>query len=251
MANYVSRIAAVAALFTLTSCATSSSDKKSMADVRLRVGTAHLQQGNYPQALTELLTAAELDPGNPIIHNNLALAYYVREKYPEAEQHLKAALEIEPKYSDARNNLGRVYIGMKQYDQAIQELTIVVNDLTYPSPEKAQSNLALAYYKKGDYLKARDVSLAALKSDKSFCPAQSVYGLSLFFLEDYRKAVAAFERTANQCDREKEESHYYSGLSYYKLGSKEKATARLQEVITLFPEGEYADKAKNMLTIIK
>lgn len=235
----------------LNGCATSSGDKKTSAALRLRIGTAHLQQGNYPQALAELLTAVELDPNSPIIHNNLALAYYVREKYVEAEHHLQTALELEPKYTDARNNLGRVYISLKKYDEAITELTATTQDLTYPSPEKAYSNLALAYYKKGDYAKAKETSLAALKADKSFCPAQSTYNLSLFFLEDYKRAASSFEKTANQCDKEKEEAHYYSGLSYYKLGSKEKATARLQEVISLFPEGEYAEKAKNMLTIIK
>ena len=222
-----------------------------MADLHLRVGTAQLQQGNYPQALQELMIAEELSPENPVVHNNLALAFYVREKFPEAELHLKKALEYDPKYSDARNNLGRVYISMKLYDQAIQELQIVTSDLTYPTPEKSFSNLALAYYKKGDYAHGRDTAMQALQVDKSFCPAQSVYGLSLFFLEDYKKAAQTFERTVNSCQREKEEAHYYSGLSYYKMGSKEKATARLQEVISLYPEGEYAEKAKNMLGIIK
>lgn len=235
----------------LVSCATPSADKKNLSDVHLRLGTAHLQQGNYPQALSELLLAVELDPNNAVARNNLALAYFVRERYPEAELHLKKALEIDPKYSDARNNLGRVYVAMKQYDSAIVELNIVSADLTYPTPEKALSNLALAYYRKGDYAKARDTSLNALKADKDFCPAQGIYGLSLFYLEDYKKAVHAFERTANQCEREKEEAHYYSGLSYYKLGSRDKAVARLQEVLTLYPEGEYTEKAKSILGIIK
>lgn len=232
-------------------CATSQSDKKGVADLHLRMGTVQLQQGNYPQALKELLTAVELDPNSPVINNNLALAYYVRDKFKEAETHLKKAIDLEPKYSDARNNLGRVYISMKQYDQAITELTPVINDLTYPTPEKAYANLALAYYKKSDFKKARDTALLGLKAEKSFCPAQSVYGLSLFFLEDYKKSALTFEKIVNQCEKEKEEGHYYSALSYYKIGSKDKAEARLQEMVHLYPDGEYTEKAKTMLGIIK
>lgn len=235
----------------LFGCATPQGDKKSVADIHLRMGTAHLQQGNYPQALKELLTAKELDPNSAVINNNLALAYFVRDKFTEAEALLKKAIELDPKYSDARNNLGRVYISMKQYDQAIAELTPVVNDLTYPTPEKSFSNLALAYYKKGEFSKARDNALTALKSDKNFCPAQSVYGLSLFFLEDYKKAAPTFEKIVGKCEKEKEEAHYYAALSYFKMGFKDKAEARLQEMIHLYPEGEYTDKAKTMLGIIK
>lgn len=232
-------------------CGTSSQEKRVTSDLHLRMGTAYLQQGNYPQALQELLHAESLNPKNPIVHNNLALAYYVRDKYQEAESHLKKALDLDPKYSDARNNLGRIYISMKLYDKAVAELQVVTADLTYPTPEKAFSNLALAYYKKNEFSLAKDAALSALKADKAFCPAQSVYGLSLFFLEDYKKSSQMFEKTINSCEREKEEAHYYSGLSYYKLGQKSKATARLQELLVLYPEGEYTEKAKTMLGIIK
>ncbi len=232
-------------------CATSQGEKKNIADLHLRMGTSYLQQGNYPQALKELLEAVELDPKSPVIHNNLALAYFVRDKFTEAESHLKTAIDLDSKYTDARNNLGRVYISMKLYDQAIAELTPVINDLTYPTPEKAHANMAMAYYKKGEFLKARDTALLSLKSEKTFCPAQIVYGLSLFFLEDYKKAGPSLEKTVNQCDKEKEEALYYSGLSYFKIGSKAKAEARLQEMVHLYPEGEYAEKAKTMIGIIK
>lgn len=248
----LNRLIFVLLAFALFGCSSRSpsADKKETADIHLRMGTTNLQQGNYPQALQELLLAVELDPKNPIIHNNLALAYYVRDKFTEAETHLKKALDLDSRYADARNNLGRVYISMKLYDQAIVELKVVTNDLTYPSPEKPLSNLALAYYKKGDFKLAKETAYQALKVEKSFCPAQSVYGLSLFFLEDYKKSADTFEKVINQCEREKEEAHYYSALSYFKLGQKEKSTARLQEMIHLYPDGEYTEKARTTLGII-
>lgn len=232
-------------------CTTGSAKKKELAYGHLRLGTDRLQEGNYPAAFSELLKSVELDPTNPITHNNLALAYYGREKYQEALNHLRQALELNPKYSDARNNLGRVYVGLKMYDDAIRELTAVTEDLTYPSPEKGLANLALAYFQKGDYVKSRDRSLDALKADKSFCPAQATYAQSLFFLEDFEKASKVFERMTTTCELSKEMAHYYSGLCLFRLGSKSKAIGRMEQTLSLFPEGEYSERAQNMLKIMK
>lgn len=235
----------------LSSCATNSSSKKELAYSHLRLGTDRLQEGNYPAALTELLKSVELDPSNPVAHNNLSLAYFVRDKFQESLSHLRTAIDLNPKYTDARNNLGRVYISLKMYDEAIKELSLVGEDLTYPTPEKGQANLALAHFQKGDYIKARDQAMLALKGNKSFCPAQSTYAQSLFFLEDFEKAVRVFERMTTSCEAEKEMAHYYSGLCHFKLGSKSKAIGRMEQTLSLFPEGEYTEKAQNMLKIMK
>lgn len=235
----------------LSSCATQSVSKKELAHSHLRLGTDRLQEGNYPAALTELLKSVELDPKNPIAHNNLALAYYVRDKHQEALNHLRIAIDLNSKYTDARNNLGRVYISLKMYDDAIRELTTVAEDLTYPTPEKGQANLALAHFQKGDYIKARDYAMLALKSNKEFCPAQATYGQSLFFLEDFDKAARIFDRMTSACEVEKEMAHYYAGLCHFRLGSKSKAIGRMEQAVSLFPEGEYTEKAQNMLKIMK
>lgn len=239
------------AMFLLSGCSTTSNSKKELAFSHLRLGTAHLQEGNYPAALSELLKSVELDPSNPVAQNNLALAYFVREKHEDAMKHLKTAVELNSRYTDARNNLGRVYISLKMYDDAIRELSIVVEDLTYSNPEKGFANLAMAHFQKGDYIKARDTSLRALKAQKDFCPAQSIYGQSLFFLEQFDRSLRVFERMVTSCEAEKEMANYYAGLCHFKLGSKSVAIGRMEQNLSLFPDGEYAERARNMLKIMK
>jgi len=231
-------------------CATSES-KKDKSQIYLRLGTNHLLKGNYPQALASLLQAEALDPEDSVIQNNLGLAYFVRKEFSFAETHVKKALQIDPKYSDARNNLGRIYIEIARYNDAINELTQVVKDLTYSTVEKAYVNLGLAYLKKGDSSTTIQNFRKAIDANNKFCPAHNYYGQALFALQKYELSVDSFELALKLCNNDYDEAHYYSGLSNYKIGQKEKATARLEEVIKMYPDSEWATKAKAMLKIIR
>jgi type IV pilus assembly protein PilF len=225
--------------------------RQEQAQLHLRIGTSLLIKGRYPQALAELLEAENLDGSDAVIQNNLGLAYFVRHEYDIAETHIKKAIEANPKYSDAKNNLGRVYIELARYDDAIRELNLVTKDLTYPNPEKAYVNLGLAYLKKGDSQTSQGMFKKSIEANSRFCPGYNYYGQSLFQQQKYELAIDAFESALKLCNNSYDEAHYYSALSYFKIGEKEKAQARFQEVIKLYPSSEYAAKSKAMLKIIR
>ena len=48
-----------------------------------------------------------------------------------------------------------------------------------------------------------------------------------------------------------DEPHYFSGLTYYKLGKTTSAIARMEEVVQLYPQGHYAKRAESMLKLMK
>lgn len=234
----------------LTSCATSAKDEK-RAELLLSSGTGYFLKGNYPAALRELLDAEKLDPKNPVIQNNLALVYLVRDRLELAEKHIRRALEISPKFADARNNLGRVLIEQGRIDEAIRELNIVLDDLTYGQPQKAYSNLGLAYFRKRNFTQARDKFAEAVKLQREDCLAQTYYGRSLFELGDFTNASITLDNAVELCkNAQPDEPQYFSGISYYKLGQTEKAVARMEEVIRVYPKGKYAKKAESMLQIM-
>jgi type IV pilus assembly protein PilF len=239
------------ALVALLGGCSSAEDKRDEAQLHLRIGTAHLMKGHYPQALGELLEAESLDPNDAVIQNNLGLAYFVRKQFDEAEQHVSKALAINPRYSDAKNNLGRVYIELTRYDDAITVLNQVTRDLTYPSPEKAFVNLGLAYMKKGELNAALTTFKKSLEANNRFCPAYNYMGQTHFQQQKYQDAIDDFETALKLCNGNYDEAHYWSALSYYKAGQREKAQARLEEVIKLYPDSEYAPKAKSMLKIMR
>jgi Tfp pilus assembly protein PilF len=103
-------------------CGSFSSSDKGLAVRYLQVGTSQLESGNFPQALSSLLKAESLDSDNPVIQNNLGLAYFVRDHFKEAIDHIQKAIEIKSDYTDAYNNLGRVLIEVGDYQKAIAYL---------------------------------------------------------------------------------------------------------------------------------
>lgn len=235
----------------LSGCATWGEDKKK-AELHLRLGTSQLESGNYPYALRELLEAEKLDSSNPVTQNNLGLVYFFRERYDLAEKHLRNAINMDEKYSEARNNLSRVLIEEGKYAEAEKELRIVLNDLTYASPDKAYINLGLAKFNQKDYMAARNAFSKVLSKNQDDCISSTYFGRTFFETEDYSRAAEALDRAIGFCQKNLyDEPHYYSALAYYRLGEKSKSVARFEELIKYYPDGKYREKAKGMLSLIR
>lgn len=216
------------------------------------MGTTQFSNGNYPQAMSDLLKAEELDPRNPAIQNNLGLVYFMRQRYDLAEKHLRRALSINSKFTEARNNLARVLIEVGKYKEAEKELKTVLDDLTYPSIDKAYINLGLAQFNQKNFVQSKESFLRAMNASRDDCVANAYYGRSLFELKDYEAAAPALDTAIGFCQRAVyDEPHYYSALTYYRLGQKEKSVARFSEIIKLYPEGKYRDKSRAMLDLIR
>lgn len=104
---------------TILGCAEDRALRKRQAQAKQDLGRSLLAQGNYTAGLGELLEAAKIDPENPEIQNELALAYREMELYPKAITHFNRAVELNPDFSEAYNNLGTVYLILKKWDPAI------------------------------------------------------------------------------------------------------------------------------------
>ena len=226
-------------------------DNKKRASLYFQIGNDLLEQKNYPDALTNLLEADKLDPENPYIMNSLGMLYFAREKYDLAANYIQRAIKADPKYTDARSNLGRIYIAQGKYERAIAETKRALKDLTYNQPEKAHTNLGLAYFRKNNFKDAREQFLQALKLNKDYCPAYNHYGKTLMKLKQFDDASGVFDRGIKVCQHSPEEVHYLSGLSYYQRGKKDMALIRLKEVAKLYPGSEYSEKSRSLLKVIE
>ena len=234
----------------LASCVSSVNNER-RAGFYLQIGLDNLNQKNYPEALTHLAEADKLSPNNPVILNALGSFYLAHRKYATAIDFTRRALQINPNFTEARNNLSRIYIAQGHYDRAIVETKRALKDLTYPYPERVQTNLGLALLRKNQYPKAKAQLQSALKTNKDYCPAYSYYGQTLMKLKQYEDANAIFDRGIKVCQDSPEEVHYLSALSYYQNGKKEMALVRFREVTKLYPTSEYAEKSRSLLKVIQ
>jgi Tfp pilus assembly protein PilF len=216
------------------------------------MGASNIEGGNLPAAMSALLKAEELDPNNAVIQNTLGVAYFMRQHNELAEKHLRKALDINKRYSEARNNLSRVLTEEGRYKEAAKEAHIVLDDLTYPGVDKAYINLGLAQFNDKLYTEAKESFLRAINTTRDNCLANAYYGRSIFEMKDYEKAAPALDNAIGFCQKSLyDEPHYYSALTYYRLGQKDKSVARFEEIVKFYPEGKYRDKAKAMLALIR
>jgi len=222
------------------------------AALYLKIGASQIENGNHPAALSALLKAEELDKTNPVIQNTLGITYFSRQKNELAEKHFRQALALNDKYSEARNNLSRVLVQQGRHQEAEKEVRIVLEDLTYTSAEKAYINLGLSQFNRKLYADAAESFLRSIKISRDNCVANSYYGRSIFELKNYERASTALDNAIGFCQKSLyDEPHYYSALTYYRLGQKEKSIARFEELIKIYPEGQYREKAKAMLALIR
>jgi len=243
--------ALLAALVIFSGCATTDKKAHERAMLHMQIGTGYLTNGQYPLAMQELLTAQQLDPNDPLILNNLGLAYYVRGKFKEAETQFRAAIKSESKYSDAKNNLGHVLIDTNRVQEAIKILHEVEGDLTYTTPEKTFSNLGMAYFKLGQYKRAEDYLSRSLELRRQSCATADYYGRTLFEMKRLVQSAQVLDQAIEYCRPEKfEEPIYFSAMSYFTLGEKEKARARIEELLKDYPKSKYVAKAQGMLELL-
>ena len=242
----------VVSCLTLTACSTLNARDRERANLYLELGTSYLVRGDYPLALKELLQSEKLDPNNAATQNNLGLAYYVRHRFNKAEMHFQKALKLRPKFTEAENNLGRLYITVGLYKKAIRELKLATADLTYNQPAKSWSNLGQAYFYDRRYRSAKVALARSLRIYHDSCPTMNIYGRTLYDLKNYKSAAQSFDQAIRFCGKSKfDEPHFYSGMSFYKLGEIYKARAQFRELVTLFPSSRYSAQAKKMLEILK
>lgn len=241
-------------LLILASCSSSNkvTQSKEYARLHLQLGTSLLTQKNYPGALQEFLDAEKFDPNDAVIQNNLGIAYYVRNDLKNAENHLKRSLELNPKYSDARSNYGRLLLDKKDYSGALEQFTIVSKDLLYPYPEKIRTHLGLAYLEMKKLAAAEQQFVSALEINKKYCPAWTYLGRSLLEQEKFGGAAQRLDHAVDVCKLENfDEPQFYSAIAYLKLGEKEKAVARLEEIVDRDPSGLFYQRSKNLLKTIE
>lgn len=235
----------------VTGCASAPKADKERAVLHMQMGTGFLQQGLYPQAMAELMKAEQLDPTNPQILNNLGLSYYVRGKSKQAEAKFRTAIKIQKDFTDAKNNLARVLLDQERPRDAIKYLNEAEGDLTYPAADKTYANLGMAHFALGNYQQAETYLLRSLEMRRQNCVTALYYGRTLMELKRAEQSAQMLDQAVEYCRSSRfEDPLYFSAMSYFSLGEKEKTKARLEELLKEYPKSKYVAKAKGMLELL-
>jgi tetratricopeptide (TPR) repeat protein/transglutaminase-like putative cysteine protease len=161
------------------------------ADDLVDSGRAAMANGNFSVAIALFKRAAEVDPKNKFVWNNLGLAYLATRENDSAITALKKQIEINPYDEFAYNNLGRAYWQERKYDDAVTAFhkQLELN----PLDKFAHANLGVMYAEWHKY----DEAAPELEKAASLTPdspdLQVSLGDAYLNLGQDDKALAAFD----------------------------------------------------------
>lgn len=163
------------------------------------LGLAYLNEKENRAALDQLTEAERLNPREPTVLNNLALAQNASGQKIEAIATERQALALDPTLLEAHNNLGAFLFDQGLYADARKEFAAV---LTYdPSSTSARFNLARTSAAMGDHVTAIREFESLLANDPNDLVAR--YELAFSYAGANRKQDAANEfARAAQMDRD-------------------------------------------------
>ena len=116
------------------------------AEEHLEAGREYLLEGRYSEAITELSTAASLNPKLTEAHNLLGVAYDKKCFGDRAKESFERAVKIEED-ADTLNNLGFSFYQNGNYRAAVDRLKRAAK--LAPTDERILNNLGLAYCRLG------------------------------------------------------------------------------------------------------
>jgi tetratricopeptide (TPR) repeat protein len=105
----------------LFSCASNHLVKSKQAEAYFDLGTKHLQQGEYDQAISGYNKALEINPRYAEAYLNRGIAYRNKGQHDQAVSDYGMVLQINPKDARAFCNRGNIFIEKGQYDKAISD----------------------------------------------------------------------------------------------------------------------------------
>jgi type IV pilus assembly protein PilF len=147
--KFTSRLLTVFLALVLCGCITSENGSKPLqredptlkaAKLNIQLGTAYLQQGNYPQAREKLEKSLKQNPKDPDVHTSLGLLYDRVGELKLADKHFREALRLAPDKPDISNNYAIYLCKNGRPDEGVERFMAVAGNRYYQTPEVALTN---------------------------------------------------------------------------------------------------------------
>ena len=140
-------------------------------------GDDFLRKGNAQDAANTFREAIKINPGDPGIHYNLALALAKLGDQAGQKQELEKAVELGPNVAEAHNRLGTIYLAEGKIRAAQKEFesAIALN----PTLVEAMNNLGTLYGQLGNNRAAIELFREAVWTQPRFATCHANLGLAL------------------------------------------------------------------------
>ncbi len=246
-------IMTIASTIILTSCATSSTQKKELTNTeraRLLVDVSNgaLLEGDPTGALQNLAQAEQLDPSLPELHHSKALAYFAKHDLKTAITEARRAVTLAPGFTDANNTLGKLLLDDGRYEEAEPPLLQAANNPLYRDAYKANTNLGILFYRKGEYGKAKATLERAIEeAPASACIAHYYLGHIQLRNGALEKSLQEYEHATLKFCAKFGDAHLAVGMLFERNKEYDRARKKYLDIKQSFPNTKIAEQAMERL----
>jgi len=155
---------------------------RTRAKSHTELGLAYLEAGNVAVALEEGRLAVRDDSSYGPAYNLMGLAHLYLQERQQARENFEKALRLAPSDPDINNNFGWFLCQDGDTARAMQLFNNAIKNPLYASPTRPYTNAGLCAMRSGDLQTAEVNFLRAINADST--NVQALYNLALLF---YRK----------------------------------------------------------------
>lgn len=209
-------------------------------------------EGDPIGALQFLARAEALDSKYAPIYHAKALAYSYRKDFVSALREMKTSVDLDPENPFALNTYGKFLLDAGRVDEAEAPLRKAADNPTFRESFKANTNLGILYYRKGDFDRADARFQKAINDNPTnSCIAYYYQGHLLARKSQIEEASKLYERaTLKQCAAFSD-AHLAMGLMAERLGKTEEARKKYLEIRQNFPDSKAGEAAMDRLKKIQ
>jgi tetratricopeptide (TPR) repeat protein len=196
-------------------------------------GWTRVQALVWRNPLTLYARALAVEPGNPVIHYNLALTLGGGGRFDDALSHYRRALEIDPGYGDAQYGLATTLAERGEVDASIDEYRRYLQ--IRPEDPGAHSNLGVMLEARGDRREAIAHYRRAVEIQPDYAEAHFNLGNALRMLGKADSAVERYRR-ALEIRPDYLQAHFNLGEALLELGESDEAIDHYRASLRLKPD---------------
>ena len=169
-------------------------------------------------------------------HNNYGLELYKRGFYDEAIYHFLETLKLEPRHLLGHQDLALAYTMKEEYEKALRHFEIVLR--TVPDYPDVYYKTAYMYRKKKDHAKAIEFLSNAVRLDPELVNAHIDLGYEYASIQNFQKAIVHFQKVLLLSPGHQFEMQNNLGISYAELGDYEKSILHFSDALLIYPDNK-------------
>ncbi len=201
--------------------------------LHLIAGMSNYYLENFAEAINRLMYAAEKEVDNASIQYTIGRSYIELARYEQAIPFYQKAIELDKKNARYAYELAMVYYSVPDDKKSIAMFELAAQRGWVQNADYFE-NLAYSYMNSGNFNKAAELLRTSLEKRPYNVDVTYALGEAYYKGRNYKAAIEQWDQVI-QMDTKNARSLYMIGVSYQKMGQKDKGAVLCDKAIGMDP----------------